>query len=100
MSLFFKKFKKFVKNAPQDGIYKEGQKLPDSPEKFKTQSQTFRNNPNIIYKTKAEELKQKSISYTPRLTKIRNLQILTLNGLVNVSCLILVVLIIYFRYIH
>ena len=69
-------------------------------EKFKTQSQTFRNNPNMVYKTKAEELKQKSISYTPRLTKIRNLQILTLNGLVNVSCLILVVLIIYFRYIH
>ncbi len=98
MSLFFKKFKKFVKNAPQDGIYKEGQKLPDSPEKLKTLSQKFRNNPNIIYKTKAEELKQKSTSYMPRLTKIRNLQILTLNGFVYVSCLILVVLIIYFRY--
>jgi len=36
MNRFFKKFKKIVKNARQDRIYKDGKKLPDSPENLKT----------------------------------------------------------------
>ena len=36
MSKFFKNFKKFVKNSRQDRIYKDGLKLPDTPENLKT----------------------------------------------------------------
>ena len=36
MSKFFKNFKKFVKNTRQDRIYKDGLRLPDTPENLKT----------------------------------------------------------------
>ena len=58
MSTFFKKFKKFVKNARQDRIYKEGKKLPDSPENLKTYGIPLYGIPIDDIKKTIKEIKQ------------------------------------------
>ena len=58
MSTFFKKFKKFVKNARQDRIYKEGKKLPDIPENLKTYGIPLYGIPIEDIKKTIKEIKQ------------------------------------------
>ena len=58
MSTFFKKFKKFVKNSRQDRVYKEGKKLPDSPENLKTYGIPLYGIPIEDIKKTIKEIKQ------------------------------------------